>query len=164
MKNNANNHYRVDLSNIIKRLPALRQINASQSALLSFTLAWEQWLSKNIPEDFRQLASLNSFNDGVLSITCETSTVASQLKHLQVSLLEALHSFEHHQILSIRIQTNHSTSNDTHSKPIQVDSKPPVTTRKALNQEVIDAINNCEKNVKSEKGSAVDTELFIFCS
>jgi len=149
-----NHHFRIDLNNIIKRLPLLRQINASQSALLSFTPAWKRWSNENLPENFRSLTSLNSFNDGVLSIKCKTPIAASQLRHLQISLIEALHEADHHQILSLNIQIDHETPTpesavQEHIK--QVETTLPNTTRAALSDQAIDNINSCQKSVKSEK-------------
>ena len=147
-----NNHFRIDLSNIINRLPVLRQINASQTAIINFTPAWDNWAAKNLPESFRSATSLNSFNEGVLSIQCTTPIAASQLKHQQVSILEALHNADHYQILSLKIQIDHQTSQNSrpHAERVNLET-PKVVTREALSQQAIDNINNCQRSVKNER-------------
>ena len=101
------NYKRVQISNILTSLPVQRHINVSQKAVISFTSAWQEWLHSNLPTQLYKKISLNSFENGKLSILCNNSTTASQLKHLQISLLEALHQAGHNQISQIKFDINH---------------------------------------------------------
>jgi len=150
-KSQKNNHLRIDLSNILKRLPLLQQLNSSQSALIDFSLTWQQWSKKNLNANFLQSTALNSFRDGILTISCTSPIAASQLKHLQVSLLSDFHSNGFTKIKQIKIQVDHKHAQDDHGTALHGQESTPQPSYKPLKADSIAAINNCKNTIKNEK-------------
>ena len=147
-----NNHFRIDLSNILKRLPLHHQINNSKTALIDFTPAWKEWLGLHLPDSLHDKLFLNSFQDKTLTIRCANPTVASQLKHSQVSLLIHLQSAKINNIEHIKIQIDHSKSNSiTKNTYLKKPTEPAQAEYKPLNQEAINNINNCTSTIKNDR-------------
>ena len=149
-----NNHFRVNLSNIIKRLPLQSYINVSQAALIDFSPAWIDWCNKTLSSEFHQIITLNGFNKGTLSIRCTTSVAASQLKHLQVSLLDFFHTAGHSQIRRLKIEIDHFSnqgSADNSAANLTGYIATKTETRAPLNNEAIVSLEQCQKGIKNEK-------------
>jgi len=148
-----NNNLNKNLSNIIKRLPLHQRLNDSQNALIKFSPVWQQWSEKNISPNFLPAIALNSFKNGLLIIRCTTPTAASQLKHLQVSLLDSFHTATLNEIKQIKIQIDHThsqteTNNKDHYSQHQ---KREISNYKPLKSDTITNIQNCKRSIKSEK-------------
>lgn len=156
-KHRKNNRSKVSLNNIIKRLPLHRQLNDSQSAVIDFSETWQKWASANLPSSFEGLATITSFDDGLLTIGCHTPTAASQLKHLQVSLLEAFQTAGFEQIQRLKININHThdfldDSENANNKSPQTHGTTLFSDRKQnLKTETLTGIKNCSKAVKNER-------------
>ena len=149
-----NNHFRVNLSNIIKRLPLQSYIDVSQAALIDFSPAWIDWCNKSLPGEFHQIVTLNSFNRGTLSIRCTTSVAASQLKHMQVSILECFHAAGHSQIKRLKIEIDHfsnQASDNSSAVSLTEYTATKTETRAPLNNEAIVSLERCQKGIKNEK-------------
>ena len=147
------NYKRIQISNILTSLPVQRHINESQKAVISFTSTWQEWLNTNLPAELSKKISLNSFENGKLSILCNNSTTASQLKHLQISLLEALHKAGHNQISQIKFDINHQfdetlvLSQALDSKQNHISQKP----RKTMTDKNLKNLKHCGDGVKNER-------------
>lgn len=167
-KSYKNNHLRLSVSTIIKRLPLHRQLNASQSALIDFSHTWDTWSSQNLASGFSASTTLNSFRNGVLTIRCISTVAASQLKHLQVSLLETFHQAGLTKIVSIKIQIDHDVANFSEQESdiantLAGQKVPNTLTKKghfAAKADVerndflpttIETIKNCQKSVRNER-------------
>ena len=153
MKNkpNKNNHLKISLGSIIKRLPVHRSLNASQNALIEFATIWGQWSKINIAPEFSSSISLNSFQNGVLYIGCTTPIAASQLKHLQVNLLNSFHNAGFNEIKQIKITIDHNHLQDEETNTDSARSNKQPTNYKPLDIEAINTIKNAQNSVKSEK-------------
>jgi len=155
-KNDKNNHFKISLNNIIKRLPLHQQLNNSHAAIIDFSQTWQDWVSSNLTGNFEKLATLSSFDNGLLTVRCISPTAASQLKHLQISLLEAFHAAGFTQIQRLKIQIDHTTrltsESDTHHQTVikQID-KPSINRTQSLKKETLKGIKNCGKRVKNER-------------
>ncbi len=153
-KNYRNDHFRIDLRSIIKRLPLQGHINQSQNSLIVFSPAWIEWVKGEFPGEFKKFVTLNSFNQGVLSIRCTSSVAASQLKHMQVSLLESLHSAGHVQIKRVKIEIDHyshTASDENVSSSLSDYIEIKTTTRSPLGDNVMSNLEHCQKGIKNEK-------------
>jgi len=83
---------------------------------------------------------------------CTTPTAASQLKHLQVSLLDAFHAAKSNEIKRIKIQIDHTNQETIESKRHSTQEvKKGAPNYKPLKPDTIANIQNCKSSVKSEK-------------
>jgi hypothetical protein len=95
---------RQSVSNILNRLPFLRQLNESQNQLLNITPVWQKWCANQANSVITDLASPANIDAELLSISCTKSSAATLLKHQTSNLLETLHKAGFDQIKSIRVQ------------------------------------------------------------
>ena len=152
-KHNKHHHTRISLSNIIKRLPLHHQLNTSQNALIDLTPIWQQWSETNLTPNLLSLINLNSFRDGVLVIACSNPTAASQVKHMQISLLTAFHAAGLRNVERIKVQIVHTQS--TNGKPSSNPSSTNhVTNYQPLEEEALSNIKNCMTTIKNERLSS----------
>lgn len=153
-KNRRYDHKRINLQSIIKRLPIQSHLNESQSALIVFSTIWNKWVKDNLPNDIGKLITLNSFKNGILSIRCTNAVAASQLKHLQVGLINAFNDEGHHQITRLKFEIDKKTIASEFESDFSPDSKNQhfkKEPRKELSHEALDTLEHCEKGVKNEK-------------
>lgn len=156
-KKHHNDHRRIKLNNIINNLPINHHLNESQNSLISFSEAWNKWINENLSTDIQKLVAMNSFKNGTLSIRCINAVAASQLKHLQVGLINAFNNAGHNQIINLKLEIEkvHTTSKvehdfSTNSKNQHIKNEP----RESLSDEALDMLNHCERGIKNEKLSA----------
>jgi hypothetical protein len=95
---------RQNVSNILNRLPFLRQLNESQNQLLSITPTWQNWCATQANSIITEFASPANIDNEILTISCTQSSTATLLKHQQSSLIKALHQAGFEQIKKLRVQ------------------------------------------------------------
>ncbi|MFT6099897.1 MAG: hypothetical protein ACJAYF_002447 [Arenicella sp.] len=95
---------RQNVSNILNRLPFLRQLNESQNQLLSVTPIWQKWCADQANSIITEFASPANIDGEILTIYCTKSSTATLLKHQQTSLLEALQKSGYSQIKRLKVQ------------------------------------------------------------
>ena len=150
-------HQRVNLKNIINRLPIKNHLNESQNALIDFSTTWNKWVQDNLADQIQGLVALNSFKNGILSIRCINASAASHLKHLQVSLKNTFNDAGHHRIIDIKFEIDRKAMTPEHTNELSSGSKNQhikKEPRKALSNEALNTLGHCEKGVKNEKLSA----------
>jgi len=103
-------HKRLNLANIVQRLPFHQRLSDSQSLILKVTPIWHEWCeqqrNRKGSKQFAAAADtrLTSFDNGVLTLACNNTSTATILKHKNTSLLVALQKAGFEQIKRIRVQ------------------------------------------------------------
>ena len=152
-KKHRNNHLKINLNNIIKRLPLHQQLNASQNEIIKLSQAWKEWAASNLPPALEKQIILSSFDQGILNIRCNTPTAASHLKHLQMSLLEGFHTAGFKEVENLKIQINHQydfQNESTNNHTARFDA-PQKERDHQLKSETLSGIKQCSKTVKNER-------------
>ncbi len=108
-----------NVSNILNRLPFLRQLNETQNQLLSVTPIWQKWCSDQIGTSISEFASPAYINQGVLTISCQQPSTATIIKHQQNDLLEAIRSagIDHVQAVRVQMTLNKPSNSDAARSP-----------------------------------------------
>ena len=131
-KASTNAHARLNVANIVQRLPFHQHLSNSQSLILQAKPIWHAWCEQQRKlNDSKQFAATNdatltSFDEGVLSLACGNTTTATTLKHKQASLLEAFQEAGFKQIKRIQVRmtlTKHNYQSQNYKS--QTDSHQP---------------------------------------
>jgi len=162
-KKNNNCPKRINLNNIINKLPIKHHLNESQNALIDFSITWNKWIQNNLTSEIQKLVALNSFKNGVLSVRCTNASAASHLKHLQIGLRDAFNGAGHHQILDIKFDIDKKTTHPKVNNSLSTGSENQhikKEQRQALSEEALDTLEHCKKGIKNEKLSASLKKLY----
>ena len=163
---------RLDLSAIVKRLPLHRQLGESQTALIELTPIWQTFIRQHLPNwvidsavpnnDLAISAELTSYGDHRLTISCSSSIYASQLKHLQTSLLSTLKAgFPAIQSIHIQIKQpkNNNLTSHCDDKASSGAAQQNTTSclsaqamiERSVSSNTIQSIEHCQKHIANEK-------------
>jgi len=120
-----------NVSNILDRLPFLRQLNETQNQLLSVAPIWQKWCADQIGPSISEFASLAYIKQGVLTISCRQPSTATIIKHQQNDLLEAIRSAGIDHVQTVRVQmtlnSSNTESNSDAAKSPSFEFKPQLT-------------------------------------
>lgn len=155
---------RLSLANILQRLPLHRQLSDSQSKLLKISPAWQTWANANLAKESISEVSLTNYQSGVLSLACNNATCASQLKHLQTSLLASLKQSGFDDAEKISIRVTHPTHDlqfsnpDQRAIPVSEDENDQFAHAKP-SAPSIKSIEDCKKAISNERLAESLTKL-----
>ena len=139
----------------MQRLPLHQQLSSSQQMLVKLSPSWRNWLHDNLNKELSNSAVLSHYADGRLLISCDNAAIASQLKHLQTSLMGFLNETGFKEIHTISIRIEHLNQDSAKRRTNQNADK--------INQEAsycqpssnsLKSIKHCHQSVKSETLSA----------
>lgn len=155
---------RLSLANILQRLPLHRQFSDSQSSLLKLSPVWQAWANAHLAKESIREVQLSNYQSGVLSLACNNATCASQLKHLQTSLLAFLKRSGFNEAKKISIRMIHPT----HVLPSSPASRRAIPTGALVNDQAahtkasppsIKSIEECKKTISNERLAESLTKL-----
>ncbi len=150
------------VSDLMRRLPILQQLNSSQATLVKLTPAWSKWLNHAVTEEKLSVdcikgAQLGSIQHNTLTLNCSNAIVASQIKQQQQNLLDSIRhdGFTEIEKLTIRIkpsahQYSMSKKADQQTKEDTTDYAIVSNTQRKLSSNSLQAIENCQKLVTNE--------------
>ena len=157
-----------NMPHILNKLPLLHQLKETENSLLKLLPIWQKWcaLQHNTLQhnssrvNFNSGSQLKHLKDGVLSISCESSTLASLIKHQQNSLLHTFHNggIKHVHTIKTLISLNQKPSsseiNSLSCAPFKAPKKTPKQKHQELTPEVLKSIEAVQPHIKSEQLAA----------
>ncbi len=103
MKNSHKNNPYKNIAQIIERLPLHRQLKETQAMLVKITPIWLDWSANHLSKKANAARPIDISN-GTLELNCFDSVEASQIKHQQTSLINALHKAGFNNIECIKLR------------------------------------------------------------
>lgn len=141
---------RQNVSNILNRLPFLRQLNETQNLLLSVKPIWQKWCADQANSIITEFASPANIDGETLTINCTKSSTATLLKHQQTSLLEALQKSGYSQIKRLKVQmTLTQTSLQNQSDENSTEPRDLKSQQHAFQQTGTSALESTLKSTKA---------------
>lgn len=133
-------------ADFIRRLPLHRQLDASQSMIIKLSPTWTSWAELSLSSDAMKHCQLNALQNGKLSLNCDNTTLASQIKHQKQRLLDHFHAqgFNEVQEIVIRMRPPNPTSLDQDKS----DQKSPYIE---ASDSSLKAIENCSDMTNNEE-------------
>lgn len=146
---NPPNYSPLTAADFVRRLSLNRQLDASQTFIVTLIPAWLRWMQQALPQGFYTSCQPSGFQLGKLTILCKNSTSASQIRHLQQSLLDFLQQQGFVEIEQIMVRIQHSPHQFC-EKPPQAEYDQQPTSFVKASEGSLKAIDNCQKRVKNE--------------
>jgi len=162
---NSNRNAHLKAANLISRLPLHKQLSDSQAALVKLAPVWQSWArhaisDSNLSAECFQNTELSSLRDGKLVINCSNAIYASQIKHQQQSLLDAIIKEGITTVEKINIQLNNQlnyqpeTLSQQRLKLKQSNNQHAVDStiiHAPLTENSLNALENCQKLVNNDQ-------------
>jgi len=143
-------------ADLIRRLPIHQQLYSAQMTLVKLSPIWARWVDLKLSKEFAETTRLTAIQNSVLSIACDNSSCASQIKHQQENLLGYLREHGFEQIKKVRITISQPLDNsaiDKSASNAYQRAKQESLQHQAIqtSPQSLKAINSCQKSVKNEE-------------
>lgn len=148
----------------MRRLSFHRQLTSSQSTLIKCAPLWQNWTRHNLISDISKTVSLSHFDNGELTVHCQTAIGATQIQQQQQTLLQYFHKQGMPEIKQItaRIANNPNRLRsplNRHLNPNQNLRSNSIAKPKTLDKNAINAIKSCQKTATNKALSESLTRL-----